>query len=170
MKIRRIALLIPLFTLLTPLSASVPVVPTLRDANGCRFLQLGDFGTGPARWIGACNHGAADGPGVLRVGPANDVRLFAGTMRAGRALAGFVITQHFYASGPTLHFDQGEWDNEWEAWPTIDDNEAQQACKIAARGARAAANRLAKEGNTASARFYRRWANGFRNCKAPTGS
>lgn len=129
------------------------------DTHGCRLLVPVDLGGGPTTWIGDCRGGRADGLGVIRVGGAGAPRLFAGLVRAGRPVAGYLDTGSADSAGPSLHFQGGD------GLPTRNHAEAQQACTIASRGALAAAARYRAMHNPASARFYDGWAATLRRCE-----
>ena len=119
-----------------------------------------DLGTGAVRWIGACARGLAAGAGVLRVDRgAGDVALFAGTMRAGDPIAGYLDTGSEATAGPVLRFGGPD------GLPTANRKEAGRSCAIAAAGASAASDRLRSTGNLPSARFYHGWAHTLRRCR-----
>ncbi len=139
-------------------------VPSMRkDAQGCRMIVPADFGTGAMRWIGACPHGSADGPGVLRVKRDKyHITLFAGTMHEGHPVAGYLDTGSEATAGPSLRF------NGANGLPTASREEAGRACAIAASGARVASDRLRSAGNLPSAGFYDDWAHALQSCLKPT--
>lgn len=89
---------------------------------------------------------------------AGNVALFAGTMRDGRPVAGYLDTGSADTAGPSLRF-QGA-----DGLPTADPGEARRACTVAAAGAKAASDRLRSAGNLASAHFYEGWARTLRRC------
>ena len=159
------ALLLALILTATTLPAAAQ--PAMRkDADGCSLLVPEGLGTGPFRWIGSCTGGTAEGPGVVRVQvAANDLRLFAGTMHAGKPVAGFLdegpTVSQTDAVGPVLHFRDAT------PLPLKSMSESLQACRIAASGARTAADRFRAAGNTASAKFYIDWVISLQHCQEP---
>ncbi len=136
------------------------------DAQGCHLLVPAEMGSGGSlRWIGTCRNGLAEGPGVIRVQvEASDVRLFAGVMRAGQPVAGFLDMGpnfNFDSGGPALHFKGAD------ALPVANPAQVQQACNIAAQGAHAASALLRAANNPASASFYEQWVTSLKHCNEP---
>jgi hypothetical protein len=121
----------------------------------CRFLVPDDMADGAAAWIGACDHGVADGPGVLRVAVAGqDAQLFAGVMRAGRPVQGIVDKGRAGDSdyGPAYAFDGRH------AVYAKSRAETVAGFQAASRGAEAASAAYRQQGNAASAKFYDGWS------------
>lgn len=128
------------------------------DTHGCRLLVPADLGSSPVTWVGNCKAGLAEGLGVIRIGGPGTPRLFAGEMREGRPVAGFLDTGSADSAGPSLHFRGAD------GLSTRNRGEALRACAIAARGATSAATRYRAMHNLASAKFYDGWAATLRNC------
>lgn len=110
--------------------------------------------SGPARWLGPCAAGHAEGLGVLRTGSAAPFGFFAGHMTAGRPGAGlivrpdglFEVASGFDAAGRPLPTD------------SLHPERQDAVFKLAAAAARATADRLGRAGNRSSADYYRRLA------------
>ncbi len=149
---------LPLALVAAP-GGTAPPAPMRVDSHGCRMTVPQDLGEGPIDWVGDCAGGRAQGLGVLRVGGSGAPRLFAGAMRAGLPVAGYLDTGSADTAGPSLHFRGAD------GLPTGSRAEARQACLTAARGAAAAAARYRAMRNLASARFYDGWATTLRRCE-----
>lgn len=135
-------------TLLATAAAAATHAPG--RAAACATGVIADL-PGAAQWQGACLGGRADGLGVLRVGAAAPFGFFAGRMAGGRPGAGVAILPNGLFE-PAAGFDP-------RGHPISTDSlhpEQQDAVfKLAARAARATADRFARAGNRGSADFYR---------------
>ncbi len=146
------------------LCAALPVCAAIGAPDGavhadpkthCQFLVPDDMADGAAAWIGACDHGRADGPGVLRVAVAGrDAQLFAGVMRAGQPVQGIVDKGQAGDSdyGPAIAFDGRH------AVYAKNHAETIAGFQAASRGAAAASVTYRQQGNAASADFYAGWS------------
>ncbi len=119
-------------------------------APSCVVGTIADL-PGPARWLGPCADGRAEGLGVLRTGPAAPFGFFAGRMAGGRAGAGLIVRPDglfevavgFDATGQPLPTD------------SLHPERQDAVFKLAATAARTTADRFARAGNRGSADFYR---------------
>jgi hypothetical protein len=126
----------------------------LPPATPCRFEAPADLDAAPARWLGECPQGAAEGLGVLRGGTGEPYAYFAGVMHQGRPAEGLLMLK---AGGWMLAvaFDESlkvvsngglhpEWDD--------------RAFERAHAGALATAGWFKRQGNQGSAAYYTRMA------------
>ena len=60
-------------------------------AGACQFQTPADLDAAPARWLGACINGAADGLGIIRAGTEEPYAFFAGQMQGGRPTEGLLV-------------------------------------------------------------------------------
>ena len=149
---------------LVVLCAALPACAAIAAPDGamhadpkthCQFLVPDDMAEGAAAWIGACDQGLADGPGVLRVAVAGqDAQLFAGVMRAGHPVQGIVDKGQAGDSdyGPAIAFDGRHAVYAKTRAETI------AGFQAASRGAAAASAAYRQQGNVASAAFYAGWS------------
>ncbi len=120
----------------------------------CRVEAPADLDASPARWLGACPNGAAEGPGILRSGDHEPYAFFAGRMQAGRPVdgllmlsaGGWMVAVRFDASLHVVSSDGLD--------PKVDDRVFAQARAAAL----ATAETFRRAGNTASADYYTRLA------------
>ncbi|MET0373849.1 MAG: hypothetical protein ABW128_06280 [Rhizorhabdus sp.] len=123
-------------------------------ATSCRFEAPADLDAVPARWLGDCPQGAADGLGVLRGGVGEPYAFFAGVMHQGRPAEGLLMLK---AGGWMLAvaFDESlEVVSNGGLHPDWDD----RAFERAHAGALATASWFRRQGNQASAAYYTRLA------------
>ena len=124
----------------------------------CAASVPADLAQRPARWLGGCARGKAEGPGVLRLGTTEPFQFFTGTMKAGRPVRG-VLKVNASQLVAAYAFDQ-----RLEAI-VPDGNrpvELDATFRTGAAGAAAAARRFAAAGNKASAAYYQRMAGHYR--------
>lgn len=108
----------------------------------------------PARWLGACAAGRAQGPGVLRLGAREPYAFFLGRMADGKPVRGLVMdasgsyeaARAFDLANKAILADADHLREQDDAWA------------LAAQGARNTAQRFSTVGNPASAAYYRRLA------------
>jgi hypothetical protein len=120
----------------------------------CRFEAPADLDASPARWLGECPQGAAQGLGVLRGGLGEPYAFFAGVMQHGRPTEGLLMLKEggwmvAVAFDEDLRTVQnGGLHPEWDDRPFAQ----------AHAGALATASWFRRQGNTASAAYYARLA------------
>lgn len=138
-------------------AAAASPEPMRRDAGtGCRFAAPANMGAGAAAWLGDCHEGLAEGTGVIRVTPrAAGPVLFYGDMTGGRPIEGVVERDGLYREVMTPEGERQARDGSRAAHIRVFD--------VAARGARAAAERFQARGAKPSARFYREQARKLEN-------
>ena len=129
--------------------AAAPV-PRPVAAPACAAAVPAEFALRPARWLGGCALGKADGLGVMRFGAAAPFAFFAGRMRAGRPVTGMLINPDGLFR-PARGFDA-----RLGAIDTDGNRPAEQDAvfRLASRAAEATARRFAATGNPGSAGFY----------------
>jgi hypothetical protein len=125
----------------------------------CRVTIPADLTQRPARWMGGCVKGAAEGLGVLRVGQGEPYQFFLGRMAGGRPVQG-VLKVNGSQVIPAYRFDtDGRGVNP-------DGNQPEQLTQVfrtGSAGARAVAGRFAAQGNKASATYYTKLAQDYRS-------
>lgn len=125
-------------------------------ATGCRFEQPQRWHFTSARWTGSCSaHALADGAGVLRAyrGDGTPAESFFGQLRDGRLVSGAIETDSGYIAG---RFESGSQVD------SGDRNDLIHAFEDAATGAMQASEAFRRQGNQASARYYREKAQQLR--------
>ncbi len=124
-----------------------------RAAPACKAVAPADLTSHPARWLGDCLDGRANGLGVVRAGLREPYQFFAGAMSAGQPVRGILITPDAFQV--VERFDlQGR-----DVSPRSSDPQAHHAVYVlAVKASRAAARRFEMAGNLASAAYYRRLA------------
>ncbi|MET0548340.1 MAG: hypothetical protein ABW002_03595 [Xanthomonas sp.] len=128
-------------------SLSAMAAPPTAD---CRFQPPADLDAAPARWLGECRDGAAEGLGIVRAGRAEPYAFFAGRMQDGRPASGLLLLR---AGGMqvAMRFDAALHAVDSDGLrPEQDDRVFAQARDAAL----AAAARLRRQGNPASAAYY----------------
>lgn len=127
--------------------------PARAQPVGCVASGVADLQP-PTRWLGRCVDGLANGLGVIRAGVSAPYGFFAGRMTKGRPGAGVIILRNglfevaasFEARGKPIDTDS--------LHPELQD----AVFALAARAARATADRFRSTGNRASADYYKRLA------------
>jgi hypothetical protein len=122
----------------------------LPPATPCRFEAPADLDAAPARWLGDCPQGAADGLGVLRGGVDEPYAYFVGVMHQGRPAEGLLMLK---AGGWMLAvaFDESlKVVSNGGLHPEWDDRAFDQAHA----GALSTARWFRRQGNQASAAYY----------------
>ena len=135
-----------------------PFVVAATPDPSCPAVKPADL-PGPARWLGPCPSGRAEGMGVLRIGAAAPFAFFAGRMAAGRLGEGVVVRPDglfevavgFDARGRSLPTD------------SLHPEQQDEVFAVAVQAAQATANRFTQLKNRGSADFYRRLALRIRN-------
>ena len=130
----------------------------LQAAPACAASVPADLAKRPARWLGGCARGKAEGPGVLRLGTTEPFQFFTGTMKAGRPVRG-VLKVNASQLVAAYAFDQ------WLEAIVPDGNrpvELDATFRTGSAGAAAVARRFAAAGNKASAAYYQRMADHYR--------
>lgn len=132
--------------------------PAPAAATACVAAVPADLAKRPARWLGGCTGGKAEGPGVLRLGTAEPFQFFTGTMKAGRPVRG-VLKVNASQLVAAYAFDQ-----RLEAIVPDGNRPAEldATFRTGSAGAAETARRFAAAGNQASAAFYRRMADQYR--------
>ena len=128
------------------------------SAADCRVTIPADLTQRPARWLGDCIKGTAEGLGVLRLGKAEPYQFFLGRMARGRPIQG-VLKVNGSQLIPAYRFDP-----EWRGVVPDADRPEQltQVFRTGSAGASAAARRFASQGNAGSATYYRKLAEDYR--------
>lgn len=128
------------------------------SAADCRVTIPADLTQRPARWLGDCIKGTAEGLGVLRLGKAEPYQFFLGRMARGRPIQG-VLKVNGSQLIPAYRFDP-----EWRGVVPDADRPEQltQVFRTGSAGASAAAQRFASQGNAGSATYYRKLAEDYR--------
>lgn len=113
---------------------------------GCRFAVPGGWSPRDIRWTGSCQHGLAEGRGVLREFVDGKVaRLFFGSLQAGQPALGVIEQADGFIAG---RFEAGQ------AVRDGDRNTLIQAFDEASAAAGQVAEAYRAAGNLGSARFY----------------
>ncbi|MFV0923086.1 hypothetical protein ACR720_10425 [Sphingomonas parapaucimobilis] len=107
----------------------------------------------PARWLGACSQGRAEGIGVLRIGTGEPYEFFLGEVRAGRPVRGLIKTINGWY--PIARFDAHMTAVNPRSW---EPRQAHDLYVLAVKSADATGRRFATAGNLGSARYYQRLA------------
>ncbi|WP_369935961.1 hypothetical protein [Xanthomonas tesorieronis] len=130
--------------------ASLPALATPPPPAPCRFEAPADLDAAPARWLGDCQQGAADGLGIVRAGTAEPYAFFAGRMQDGRPAQG-VLLLHEGGLMAAVRFDAALRAVSSDGLhPDEDDRVFAQARAAALE----TAARLRQQGNRASADYY----------------
>lgn len=138
-----------LFGLLVAAGASMAAMAS-PPTEPCRFDAPADLDAAPARWLGSCRNGAADGLGVVRAGTAEPYAFFAGRMLGGRPAEGLLLL-HEGGMMVAVRFDAAlRVVNSDGLRPAEDDRVFAQAQAAALE----TAARFRQEGNRASADYY----------------
>ncbi len=138
-------------TLMAALLFTIFATPAASQAGGgCGSAGIADLPSS-THWMGSCTGGRAEGIGVLRAGAVAPFGFFAGRMRAGRPGAGVIIL----ANG--MFEVAAAFDSDGHPVPTdsLHPEQQDEVFALAARAARATADRFARAGNRASANYYR---------------
>ncbi len=123
------------------------------SGSACRASTPPQLAGQPARWLGPCASGAADGLGVMRVGTAQPYRFFLGEMKAGRPVRGLLkVDGGWQTLGHAIPPSKPEDGID----PVARDNDAM--FELGARAAQATAKRFSAQGNRQSAAYYERLA------------
>ena len=139
-------------------AAAAPAPPPVAPA-ACTTAIPAEFALRPARWLGGCTAGKAEGLGVMRFGAAAPYAFFVGRMRTGRPVTGMLIN-------PDGLFRPAKgFDSRLEAIDTDGNRRAEQDAvfALAGRAAEATARRFAAMGNPGSASFYHAMAKRIAN-------
>jgi hypothetical protein len=108
----------------------------------------------PARWLGDCTNGAAEGLGVMRAGSAEPYQFFFGEMHAGAPVRG-MLKEEVDGWEMAAHFDAARGIVSPRSW---DPKDSHAMYLLAARAARTTAQRFASSGNRGSAAYYEKMA------------
>ena len=137
------------FGLLVAAGASMPAMAS-PPAEPCRFEAPADLDAAPARWLGGCRNGAADGLGIVRGGTAEPYAFFAGRMQEGRPAEGLLM---LHAGGlmVAVRFDAAL---RVVSSDGLRPNEDDRVFAQARAAALETAARLRQQGNRASADYY----------------
>lgn len=131
----------------------------VQPAPSCRVEVPAELSTRPARWLGECRNGVAEGLGVTRFGAAAPYEFFAGRMRAGRLVDGVLILKSDLMM-VAVRFDA-------QRRVVVSDglrpSEDEAVFRTAAAGAEAVSKRMAVSGNRSSAAYYAALAKRIRN-------
>ncbi len=131
----------------------------------CRVTIPADLTQRPARWLGPCAKGAAEGLGVLRLGTGEPYQFFLGRMADGRPVRG-VLKVNGSQVIPAYRFDaEGRGMNPVGNRP----EQLTQVFGTGSAGASAAAARFAAAGNMGSAAYYRKLAQDYRSPPSSRG-
>ncbi|RZM34976.1 MAG: hypothetical protein EOP67_14190, partial [Sphingomonas sp.] len=65
----------------------------------CRFKVPADLDAAPARWLGECGKGTAEGLGIMRAGTGEPYAFFAGRMKGGVPVHGLLMLRSGGAGG-----------------------------------------------------------------------
>jgi hypothetical protein len=138
--------------------APQPTSTTSAATTACRAAAPAELANRPLRWMGPCVAGKAEGPGVLRLGTAEPFQFFTGTMKAGRPVRGVLKVN---ASQLIAAY---AFDRRLEAIVPDGNRPAEldATFRTGSAGAAAAARRFAAAGNKASAAYYQRMADQYR--------
>lgn len=125
----------------------------LDRGSGCRLAAPNEMPPGATHWIGACVAGLADGPGVVRVVPAQGRRPvnFYGLLKAGHPVRGWI-------DDPSGGWRVGDFRDGVLVQNRDDADAPFKQAQAAVQGAELAARVYAAKGNAASAAYYRRRA------------
>ncbi len=124
----------------------------------CRVTIPADLTQRPARWLGPCAKGAAEGLGVLSLGTAEPYQFFLGRMANGRPIQG-VLKVNGSQVIPAYRFDaEGRGVNPDGNHP----EQPTQVSRTGSAGASAVAARFAAAGNMGSAAYYHKLAQNYR--------
>ncbi|WP_369942466.1 hypothetical protein [Xanthomonas medicagonis] len=134
------------------LIAACAALPALAapPAAPCRFEAPADLDAAPARWLGECRNGAADGLGIVRAGTAEPYAFFAGRMQDGRPAQGLLL---LHAGGlmAAVRFDATLRAVASDGLRPDEDDHVFAQARAAALETSA---RLRQQGNRASADYY----------------
>ena len=122
-------------------------------APPCRFKVPADLDAAPARWLGECGNGTAEGLGVLRAGTGEPFAFFAGRMRGGMPMHGLLMLRSGSWMVP-VRFDGSLRAVSQNGHPEQED----RVFADAQAAARSTAARFRQAGNAASADYYTRLA------------
>jgi hypothetical protein len=120
----------------------------------CRFEAPSDLDASPARWLGECPQGAAQGLGVLRGGTGEPFAFFAGVMQQGRPTEGLLMLREGGWMVAVAFDEDLKTVQNGGLHPEWDDRAFAQAHG----GALATASWFRRQGNAASAAYYARLA------------
>lgn len=129
--------------------ASLPAVAASATA-ACRFQAPADLDAAPARWLGGCRDGVADGLGVVRAGTAEPYAFFAGRMQGGQPAQG-VLLLHAGGLMVAVGFDPALRAVSSDGLRPEEDDLVFAQARAAALDTAA---RLRREGNLGSADYY----------------
>jgi len=120
----------------------------------CRFKVPADLDAAPARWLGECGKGTAEGLGILRAGTGEPYAFFAGRMKGGLPVHGLLMLRSGGWMVPVRFDGALRTVSQDGLHPEQDD----RVFADAEAAARATAARLRRTGNATSAAYYVRLA------------
>lgn len=123
------------------------------DTHSCRAAAPAALTAQPARWLGNCVNGMAEGLGVMQAGSAEPYQFFLGEMHAGTPVRGMLKEADGWEMA--AHFDEARAVKSPRSWEPKDSH---AMYVLAARAARAMAARFSSSGNRSSAAYYERLA------------
>jgi hypothetical protein len=123
------------------------------DARFCRAAAPVVLTAQPARWLGDCVNGVAEGLGVMRAGSMEPYQFFVGEMRAGVPVRGMLKEADGWEMA--AHFDTARAGISPRSW---DPKDSHAIYILAARAAQTTAARFSSSGNRNSAAYYERLA------------
>ncbi len=126
---------------------------TARGTHFCQAASPAALTSQPARWLGDCGNGLAEGLGVMRAGSAEPYQFFFGEMHAGSPVRGMLKEGGGWEMA--ARFDAARVAVSPRSWTP----EASHAMYVlAARAAQTAARQFASVGNRSSEAYYERLA------------
>lgn len=123
------------------------------DSHACRLVAPVALTAEPARWLGECANGDAEGLGVIRAGSAEPYQFFLGEMHAGAPVRGMLKEADGWEMA--AQFDSAAGVVSPRSW---EPEAAHATYLLAARAARATAARFSSVGNPGSSAYYERLA------------
>lgn len=131
---------------------------TKPGASSCRAAAPAALTSQPARWLGGCTNGAAEGLGVMRAGSAEPYQFFFGEMHAGAPVRGMLKEADGWEMAAS--FDAARGIVSPRSW---DPKDSHAMYLLAARASRTTAQRFASAGNHGSAAYYEKMARDITN-------
>lgn len=123
------------------------------NSASCRAVAPAALTAQPARWLGHCVNGSAEGAGTMRAGTAEPYQFFFGEMHAGLPVRGIMKESDGWEMATSFDASRVGVVNR-----SMEGSESHDMYVLAARAARVTAQIFSSAGNRSSAAYYERLA------------
>jgi hypothetical protein len=123
------------------------------NSASCRAAAPAALTAQPARWLGQCVNGAAEGAGTMRAGTAEPYQFFFGEMHAGLPVRGIMKEADGWEMATSFDASRAG-----VVKRSMEGSESHEMFVLAARAARVTAQIFSSQGNRSSAAYYERLA------------